>query len=443
ICDTGPGIPEREFKSIFEEYHQLDNAARERSRGLGLGLSIVSGLGKLLGHRVRVESQPGKGSVFTVDVALSPDGAQDPHDRRSLLKDETSTFAKRQGAAILIVDDDPDIRELLELYLKEEGHYTATAADGVSAMALVTRGDIRPDLVLADYNLPKGMDGLEVGAKLREVLHSQTPVVILTGDISTGTLRDIASFDCVTLRKPVKLTELGQIIERLLPAPVIKLHSSAQIETTKSSFGSVVFVVDDDITICEAMRAILEDDGHKVETYSTSEEFLQTYRRDQEGCLLLDAYLPGMNGIELLRRLHHVNHRLPVIIITGNSEVPMAVRAMKAGAVDLIEKPINPEDLLASVNTAFEQARDSNKLHGSREAAAKAISSLTTRQRQIMALVLAGQPSKNIAADLGISQRTVENHRAAIMEKTGSKSLPALARLALAAHWNDPLELPT
>jgi two-component system CheB/CheR fusion protein len=189
------------------------------------------------------------------------------------------------------------------------------------------------------------MNGLEVGAKLREILHNQTPVVVLTGDISNGTLQDIARFDCGTLRKPVKLTELSQIIERLFSAPVVKLHSSAQIEATKSSFGCVVFVVDDDNKTCEAMRAVLEDDGHKVETYSTSEGFLQAYRPDQEGCLLLDAYLPGMNGIELLRRLHNVNHRLPVIMITGNSEVPMAVRAMKAEAVDFSEKPIGREDL--------------------------------------------------------------------------------------------------
>jgi two-component system CheB/CheR fusion protein len=441
VCDTGPGIPEGEFKSIFEEYHQLDNAARERSRGLGLGLSIVGGLGKLLGHRVHVESQLGKGSVFTVEVTLSQGDAQRPHDKHS--PKEQTGVGRLKRATILIVDDDPDVRELLELFLKEGGYHTITAADGVSAMALVTRGDIRPDLILADYNLPKDMDGLVVGAKLREIVHCQIPVVILTGDISTGTLRNIARFDCVTLRKPVKLTELSQTIERLLPAPAIKLLCSAQLEAPKRSFGSVVFVVDDDNQVCEAMRAVLEDDGHRVETYSTSEAFLEAYRPDQEGCLLLDAYLPGLNGIELLRQLYNVNHRLPVIMITGNSEVPMAVRAMKAGAVDFIEKPIGREDLLAGVNSALEKARDSNKLHGSREAAAKAIDGLTTRQHQIMDLVLAGHPSKNIAADLGISQRTVENHRAAIMEKTGSKSLPALARLALAAHRNDPLELPT
>ena len=110
---------------------------------------------------------------------------------------------------------------------------------------------------------------------------------------------------------------------------------------------------------------------------------------------------------------------------------------MKAGASDFIEKPISRDELIASVQRALEQSHDSSKLSAWREDAANHIAGLTPRQREIMALVLAGHPSKNIAADLGISQRTVENHRATIMKKTGSKSVPALARLALAATWND------
>ncbi len=306
------------------------------------------------------------------------------------------------------------------------------------ALALATRGTIRPDLILADYNLPNGMDGLQVAAKLRDALHCKVPVIILTGDISIGTLGDIARYDCIQLSKPVKLTELTRAIERLLPKAhsAIELHPGHSFETTNSLDTPVVFVVDDDNEVCEAMRAVLEDDGHVVELFSSSEDFLGAYRPGRNGCLLLDAYLPGMNGVELLRRLHDRGDRLPAIIITGSSDVPMAVEAMKAGAADFIEKPITRSELLASLNSALEQSRNSSKLFASRETAAATIASLTPRQHQIMDMVLAGHPSKNIAADLGISQRTVENHRASIMDKTGSKSLPALARLALAAHWN-------
>ena len=137
--------------------------------------------------------------------------------------------------------------------------------------------------------------------------------------------------------------------------------------------------------------------------------------------------------LELLQQLHDAGHKLPAIMITGHSDVTMAVQAMKSGASDFIEKPVASEDLLAIVARALEQSRDSSKQFAWREAAANHIAGLTPRQREIMEMVLAGHPSKNIAADLHISQRTVENHRAAIMKKTGSKSLPALARLALAA----------
>ena len=143
-----------------------------------------------------------------------------------------------------------------------------------------------------------------------------------------------------------------------------------------------------------------------------------------------------MDGFELLQRLSDAGHWLPAIMITGNSDVPMAIQAMKAGVSDFIEKPISRDELLASVERAVEKSHDSSKLSARREEAANHVAGLTPRQRQIMELVLAGHPSKNIAADLRISQRTVENHRASIMKKTGSKSVPALARLALTAGWN-------
>jgi len=141
-----------------------------------------------------------------------------------------------------------------------------------------------------------------------------------------------------------------------------------------------------------------------------------------------------MKGLDLLKHLHNRDDHLPAIMITGNSDVRVAVQAMKAGASDFIEKPIGPNELLECVARAFEQLLSSHKLFAWREAAVSHISELTPRQHEVMDLVLAGCPSKIIAADLGISQRTVENHRALIMKKTGSKSLPALTRLALAAQ---------
>lgn len=436
ILDTGVGIPDTELHAIFEEYHQVDNAARERSRGLGLGLSIVQRLGDLLGHRVRVRSEPGKGSVFSVDVEL-PEGATAHHAApRPGAPVAARVVDARGGGVILVVEDDPEVRELLDQFLKDEGHRTAVAPDGVVALDMVARGTIRPDLILADYNLPNGMSGLETVTKLREKLNRQIPAVFLTGDISTETLRELALHGCLQLNKPVKLKLLTEAIQRLLPISHAAPHASASA-AAGSKGPAVIFVVDDDAHVRDAIRSVLEDDGHTVQDFDSCEAFLAAYRPGREACLLVDAYLPGMNGLELLQRLAEAGHRLPAIMITGNSDVPMAVEAMKAGASDFIEKPVSRGELLAGVGRALELARDSSKLTAYREDAASHLASLTERQRQIMTMVLAGHPSKNIAADLGISQRTVENHRAAIMTKTGSKSLPALARLALAAAPED------
>jgi two-component system CheB/CheR fusion protein len=393
----------------------------------------------LLGHRVRVRSQPGKGSVFAVEVVLPPGKAAPQRQYLRHPIDGGKIADARRVGTILIVDDDPEVCELLETFLKGEGHRASSAADGIAALDLVTRGAISPDLILADYNLPGDLNGLQLVAQLREKLQRPIPVIILTGDISTGTLRDVALQDCVQLNKPVRLHELTQAVQRLLPTPQTAAHASPPhlVEATGEPGPPTIFVVDDDSHIREGLRSVFEDDGRVVEDYAACEEFLEAYRPGHEACLVIDAYLPGMDGFELLRRLGDAGHRLPAVMITGNSDVPMAVRAMKAGVADFIEKPISRDELLASVARALEQSRDSSKLTARREAAARHVAGLTPRQHQIMELVLAGHPSKNIAADLGISQRTVENHRASIMKKTGAKSVPALARLAVAAAWDD------
>ena len=148
---------------------------------------------------------------------------------------------------------------------------------------------------------------------------------------------------------------------------------------------------------------------------------------------MIDAGLPGIDGPGVLERLRANGFHLPAVVITGKSDVSIAVHSMKAGASDYIEKPLLREELTSAVDRALEEARGTRKLDASRQEALDQLARLSERQRQIMELVLAGHPSKNIAADLRISQRTVDNHRAMIMKKTGAKSLPALARLAAAA----------
>lgn len=441
IWDTGIGMPNDELQAIFEEYHQLDNDARERNRGLGLGLTIVKRLVKLLDHRIHVRSRLGMGSVFALEVMVPVEGVALPSTTPPGMAETLAAVSgQRRGGSILVVEDDPDVRELVELLLTSEGHQVMSAVDGHEAIELVAGGKMDPTLVLADFNLPKGMNGLQLAARLREKLGHQVPVIILTGDISIATMLDIDRQHCVQLSKPVKLQQMMQVIQRQLtmPAEPVTIELAPGSAPTLNRNTDTIYVVDDDTNICDGFRAVLESAGHVVETFATSEAFLKAYQPGRGGCLLVDGYLPGLNGLQLMHRLRGSGDRLPAIMITGNSDVQMAVQTMKAGASDFIEKPVSAPELIASVKRALDQSHDLNKAIAWRADAAGHIANLTSRQRHIMDMVLAGHPSKNIAADLGISQRTVENHRAEIMKKTGSKSLPALARLALAACGSGP-----
>ena len=435
VADSGIGISKDDLEFIFEEFHQVDNIARERHRGLGLGLAIVKRLGKLLGHRINVQSLVGKGSVFSLDVERST-GANLKSVKVERENSSPQPSDLPTSGNILLVEDNGEVSDLLDMLLTNEGYRVTVAMDGISALAKVNREKLVPDLVLADFNLPNGMNGLQLTSRLRKLFGSKLPVVVLTGDISTGTLRDIALQDCVQLNKPVKVPEMLKIIASMVSVgkdarkqPPIKQPSGVRTDTQMAT----VYVVDDDRNVREALRAVLEDDQKHVEDFESCEQFLESFQPGKSACLLIDAYLPGMSGMELLQKLSADEHHLPSIMITGRSDVTMAVQAMKAGAFDFIDKPVNRDELIASVNRALVQSVDKNEVAVWTDKASRAIAGLTSRQKQILDMVLAGHPSKNIAADLGISQRTVENHRAAIMHKTGVKSLPALARLALAA----------
>jgi two-component system CheB/CheR fusion protein len=428
VWDTGIGIPAGEVDRIFDEYRQVDNPARERSRGLGLGLAIVKRVGDLLAHRIVVRSDFGRGSCFAVEVpraegpAISQGGVQ---QAEPALPPPASRASR--PAAILVVEDDPDLLAVIEQLLTDEGHAVTTAVDGPGALRQIALAV--PELLLADYNLPNGLTGLDLAVGLREAVGRAVPAIILTGDISAETKALVAAQHVPLLTKPVRQNELIQAIDGLLAGPPPPAREPAQ----NGAITPTVFVVDDDDAVRAAIMAVLADDGLQAEAFANGEAFLKAYSNGAEGCLLVDAYMPGMSGIELLERLRKDGHHLPALMITGQSDVHMAVTAMKAGALDFIEKPVGRLELLASVARALTQSHDTKKLADWRAEATRRVAELTPRQHQIMTLVLAGQPSKNIAADLGLSQRTVESHRAAVMRKTGVTSMPALARLALAA----------
>ncbi len=194
-----------------------------------------------------------------------------------------------------------------------------------------------------------------------------------------------------------------------------------------------VHVVDDDAAIRDALRLLLKSSGMRVETHASAEQFLGACRPPVSGCLLVDVRMPGMSGLELQEALAARGIRLPVIVITGHGDVAMAVRAMKAGAVDFIEKPFDNAALLECLRNALARAADTHQHEMKSAEVAAHLALLTQREREVMQLLIAGKSNKVIAADLAISARTVEVHRARIMEKLKARSLADVVRIALAA----------
>ncbi|MBI2785226.1 MAG: response regulator transcription factor [Legionella longbeachae] len=199
--------------------------------------------------------------------------------------------------------------------------------------------------------------------------------------------------------------------------------------------NKTIFIIDDELEVRNALRWLFESVHYKVETYETANAFHETYNYTQHGCIIIDVRLPGMSGLELLELLKLQKNHLPVIIITGYGDIQMAVRAMKAGAIDFILKPLNEQCLLEIVQKCFNHSLNiySIKLINDR------INNLTEREHQIIKLILNGKLNKEIAYELSISISTVEAHRANIMRKMQAKNLAQLIKLYLQAQFHNEL----
>ena len=194
-----------------------------------------------------------------------------------------------------------------------------------------------------------------------------------------------------------------------------------------------VFVVDDDPAMRNSLRWLIESVGLAVAAYATAEEFLERYEPNRPGCLVLDVRMPGMSGLDLQDALVQRCITIPTIVITGHAEVAMAVRAVKAGAIDFIPKPFSDQLLLDRIRQALEQDRRDRETREHETDVARRVSHLTQREREVMDLIVAGKANKEVAAELGLSPKTVEVHRAHVMEKMQVASLADLVRIALLA----------
>ena len=195
-----------------------------------------------------------------------------------------------------------------------------------------------------------------------------------------------------------------------------------------------VFVVDDDPAVRDSLALLLRSIGLKGEAYSSAGEFLDAYDATRPGCLVLDVRMPGMSGLELQQQLEKLHSTLPIIFLTAHADVPMAVAAVKAGAVDFIQKPFRDQDLIDKIQHAIEEDASVRKMLADRQQILTRIESLTPREHEVMEMVVDGKANKVIAIDLGLSQRTVEIHRARVMQKMAADSVSQLVQMVMRAQ---------
>jgi FixJ family two-component response regulator len=193
---------------------------------------------------------------------------------------------------------------------------------------------------------------------------------------------------------------------------------------------AMVFVVDDDAPMRESLKNLIRSVGLRVELFASAQEFLRSKRPDLPSCLVLDVRLPGLSGLDLQRRTGDAGIEIPIVFITGHGDIPMSVRAMKAGAVEFLTKPFRDQDLLDAIQQALERDRKARDQRAALEELRGRFGSLTSREREVMKCVVAGLLNKQIGAELGTSEATVKIHRHQVMEKMEAGSLPELVRMA-------------
>lgn len=191
-----------------------------------------------------------------------------------------------------------------------------------------------------------------------------------------------------------------------------------------------VFIVDDDPQMRESLRNLLRSVGLRVELFASAQAFVQSQHPDAPNCLVLDVRMPGLSGLDLQKQASEADLEIPIIFITGHGDIPMSVRAMKAGAVEFLTKPFRDQDLLDAIQEALDRSRKAREQQAATEKLRRRFASLTPREREVMERVVAGLLNKQIGAELGTSETTVKIQRHQVMEKMGAGSLPELVRMA-------------
>jgi len=212
----------------------------------------------------------------------------------------------------------------------------------------------------------------------------------------------------------------------------IKADRTVQIAASrmKTEAAPIVFIVDDDLSVRRTTERLVRTAGFNVQTFTSAREFLKNPRPDGPACLILDVRMPGLDGMQLQRELAQSGINLPIIFITGHGDIPMSVRAMKAGAVEFLTKPFRSQSLLVAIRSAIERDRSAHKERSESGELRERYEQLTTREREVMTLVVTGMLNKQVAGELTTTERTIKFHRANIMQKMQAESLADLVRMA-------------
>ena len=343
-----------------------------------------------------------------------------------------------------------DACDLALVGARTEGVAFTTQFDGALRPVLIDRVQIQQVVVNLLRNSIDALEGRPDAAIQVTTRQESDAVRVAVADNGPGLDKEIADklFESFNTSKPdgmgIGLSVSRSIVEDhggridavprsgrrgrvLVHSPVggIAMNAMEQIYT--------VYIVDDDEAVRDSLQVLLDAVGYETQTFSCGPDFLDACDSGFKGCVLLDVRMPQMSGLEVQERLKSVCPDLPVIIITGHGDIAMAVGAMKAGALDFVEKPFHEETLLASIEAALKQAEQTDRQKVQSADAQRNIERLTPREHDVLEQLVIGRPNKVIAYELGCSPRTVEIHRARIMEKTGAKSLSHLVRLSLAA----------
>lgn len=427
IWATGTGIPPESFDVIYDKHHKAGSEGMERA-GINLGLYIAKRFAEQLGYKIEARSKKGEGSMFALIIPNPLCAGLSELDASELTK-------KREDPRILVVEGDPAQRDALNALLQLEGYQTVTAQDGAEALVKLRNlpTDV-PLIILTDYGFYHGMTGLDIVDQARRLLRHRIPAFILSSREVDLTEQGPAARDVQFILKPVIPSRLLALVENAvrLVHPSWRAQPSAKLKVAMPNIASAdseVAVINDAEGVCDAERTVLEEAGYRVASFSSAEAYLADPNRERFKCLLVDIVLPGMSGPELQAHLNESSVHPQIIFLTGNTDLPLAVKAMHDGAADFLHKPVQSAVLLQSVKNALHSRREADIDQARRTDFAERMKRLTNREREILRRIVNGELNKNIAVDLGISERTTEHHRQNLMRKLEVKSLAMLVRM--------------